>query len=83
MRQPKRQAPGAPLAKPTDLAAPDAASLNAPLPALPGSGLTVAPPLAGLPRAAITVLACVPGLTVAGVRIAASDACGPHAASAR
>lgn len=84
MRQPTRQAPGAPLAKPTDPAAPHAAaSPNAPRPALPGSGPSVTPPLAGLPQAAITFLAYGPGLTVAGVPVAASDACGPHQASAR
>lgn len=85
MRQTRRQAPGAPLAEPTDLLALAAtASLIRPLPALPGPGLAVAPPLfAGLPRAAITVLACVLGLAVAGVTLPASDPCGPHAASAR
>lgn len=84
MRQPKWLAPGAPLAEPTDLLALAAtASLIAPLPALPGSSLAVAPPLSGLPRAAITVLACVLGLAVAGVTLPASDPFGPHAASAR
>ncbi len=81
MRQPKPEAPGAPPGEPTAPAA--EASLLAPLPALPGSSLAVAPLCAGLSRAAITVLACVLGLAVAGVTLPASDPFGPHAASVR